>query len=209
MELLEMLRLGGWVMIPIGLCSVIGLAILVERTLVLRRAVVLNPEIVAMVDGYGNETKADAALRQCQNARGAFARVVEEILKARHLNHAQVVETMHVTGRTQMGTMERGLTMLEIIAGASPLLGLLGTVLGMVEVFDAISVEGLGDPQILSKGISQALITTIAGLCVAIPAQAAHSWLSARVDDFATEMQERSTALVAKLFVQRAASGMR
>lgn len=209
MELVEMLRQGGWPMIPIGLCSIIGLAILVERLIVLRRGAVLNAEVVALVDTYNNDSKAENALLTCQNTKGAFARVVEEILKARHLNHAQVVETMHVAGRTQMGLMERGLTMLEIIAGASPLLGLLGTVLGMVNVFDAISVEGLGDPQVLSKGISQALVTTIAGLCVAIPAQAAHSWLSARVDDFATEMQERSTSFVAKLFVQRASVGMR
>ena len=106
---------------------------------------------------------------------------------------------MHATGRSQVGTLERGLTLLEIIANVSPLLRLLGTVLGMVAVFDAITTEGLGNPQVLSEGISKALVTTVAGLCVAIPALACHSWFSRRVDDLATEMQDRATGLVAKL----------
>jgi biopolymer transport protein ExbB len=95
--------------------------------------------------------------------------------------------------------LERGLTMLEIIANVSPLIGLLGTVLGMVTVFDAVTAQGLGNPQILAAGISQALITTIAGLCVAIPALAFHGIYSKRVDELSIEMQERATAFLAKL----------
>ncbi len=203
---LEMLMQGGWPMIPLGLCSVIAAGIFIERLAALRRRAVLAPEVVQLAEEYRNDSNGDAALRHCENASGPFARLLEEVFRSRNLNHAQVVETMHVTGRTQVGQMERGLTLLEIIASVSPLLGLLGTVLGMVTVFDAISAEGLGDPQVLSKGISQALITTIAGLCVAIPALACHSWLSRRVDDYAAEMQERATALIAKLFVQRASN---
>ena len=206
---LEMLQQGGWPMIPLAICSVIAAGIFLERLAALRRKAVMSPDVVELTDDYKNESNADAALRNAENASGPFARLVEEIFKSRHLNHAQVVETMHVTGRTQVGQMERGLTLLEIIANISPLLGLLGTVLGMVNVFDAISTDGLGDPQVLSKGISQALITTIAGLCVAIPALACHSWLSRKVDDYAAEMQERATALIAKLFVQRASAANR
>ena len=106
---------------------------------------------------------------------------------------------MHAAGRTQVGTLERGLTVLEIITGISPLLGLLGTVLGMVTVFNAITAAGLGNPQVLSGGISKALVTTVAGLTVAIPALACHTWFSRRVDDLAVEMQDRATGFIAKL----------
>jgi biopolymer transport protein ExbB len=203
LETFQLLRQGGLPMIPIALCSVMALAIIVERAIVLRRRLIIHPTVVRLVDGYDGVQSPGAAIEKCRKARGPYARIVEEILKARHLNHAQVVETMHVSGRTQMLRMERGLTVLEIVANISPLLGLLGTVLGMVNVFNAISAQGLGNPQILSAGISQALVTTIAGLCVAIPALAAHSWLSKRVDDLAVEMQERATGFVAKIFVQR------
>ena len=113
---------------------------------------------------------------------------------------AEILATMYATGRTQIGILERGLTLLEIIASISPLIGLLGTVLGMVTVFNAISAGGIGNPQVLSDGISKALITTVAGLSVAIPALGFHSWLSRRVDEFATEMQDRATGFIAKLY---------
>jgi biopolymer transport protein ExbB len=109
------------------------------------------------------------------------------------------MQTMEAVGRTQVGVLERGLTLLEIIAGTSPLLGLLGTVLGMVTVFNAITLQGIGNPQVLSKGISQALITTVAGLCVAIPALASHSWLARRVDDLADEMHHRAAGFLGKV----------
>lgn len=186
-------------MFPLGLCSVAGLAIVIERFVMLRRRRILDPRVVALVDHFSESTSPEAALDVCRKARGPFARIVEEIIGARHLPDAQVVETLQATGRAQVGTMERGLTVLEIIANVSPLLGLLGTVLGMVTVFNAITVEGIGNPRVLSEGISQALITTVAGLIVAIPASAFHSWLSSRVDDMADEMHERATTFISKL----------
>jgi len=204
----DMLVMGGWVMAPLLICSVVALTIIVERLIALRRAIVLDSEIVGLVDAYDKGSSPDSALRKCEKGRGPYARLIEEVLRSRHLNHAQVVEIMHVTGLAQVGRMERGLTVLEIIANVSPLIGLLGTVLGMVDVFSTISSspEGLGNPQMLSSGIYQALITTIAGLSVAIPALAAHSWLTRRVEYYATEMQERATGFIAKLFTQRAAA---
>ncbi len=202
-EILTMLRHGGWIMFPIGLCSLTGLAIVIERMVMLRRARILDPNVIELVEHFSENTPPETALEICRRARGPFARIVEEIIGARHLPDAQVVETLQATGRTQVGTMERGLTVLEIIANVSPLLGLLGTVLGMVTVFNAITVEGIGNPRVLSEGISQALITTVAGLIVAIPAFAFHSWLSGRVDDMATEMHERATAFISKLHYVR------
>jgi len=113
---------------------------------------------------------------------------------------------MRTAGRTQVDRLERGLTVLEIVAAVSPLIGLLGTVLGMVAVFNAITAEGLGNPQILSAGISQALVTTVAGLTVAIPALAFHSLLTKRVDMYAVEMQDRATTFIFKMHGRRQAN---
>jgi len=198
-DLLQMLSDGGFIMFPIGICSIIALAIILERTLSLRRDRVLDQRVIDLLEHYEGGEDARQAIITCQRARGAFARVIEEVIRVRHLDHAQAIESMHAAGRTQVARLERGLTLLEIVANVSPLLGLLGTVLGMVTVFNAITSQGLGNPQILSEGISQALITTVAGLCVAIPALAFHSLFTKRVDDLAAEMQDRATSFIVKL----------
>ncbi len=186
-------------MVPLAVCSLAALTIIIERSFALRRFVVIDPHITRLMDQYEGEGHADAAILACRRSNGPFARIIEEVLRARRLDHSQVLETMHSTGRSQLGTLERGLTILEIVAGISPLIGLLGTVLGMVTVFDAITIEGIGNPQVLSDGISKALITTVAGLVVAIPALAMHSWFSRRVEDLAAEMQDRATGFIFKL----------
>jgi biopolymer transport protein ExbB len=197
--MIGMLMQGGWPMIPLGVCSIVGLTIAVERFIALRRASVIDPGILDLVERFDENASVENAVLACRRAHGAFARIIESILKARQLDQTQIIERMHATGRTQIGLLERGLTVLEIVAGVSPLLGLLGTVLGMVTVFNAITVHGLGNPQVLSDGISKALITTVVGLCVAIPALASHSWLSRQVDDLAIEMEDHATAFAAKL----------
>lgn len=199
LEALSVLRQGGWPMIPLAVCSLVAVTIIIERAFVLRRPQVIGSRIVQAVEAYRGEESAQGTLIACQRSADPFSSIVEEVIKVRHLDHAQAIESMHAAGRNQVGRLERGLTVLEIIAAISPLIGLLGTVLGMVEVFNAITVEGLGNPRVLSDGISQALITTVAGLCVAIPALAFHSLFSKRVDDLATEMQNRATSFLVKL----------
>lgn len=198
-EAWRLIQQGGWPMIPLGILSVVGVAIVIERAIALRRRHVIAPGIVRLVQGFESEVATDSAIIACQRAHGAFARIVEQVIRDRHLEHAQALERMRAVGRTQLGRLERGLTVLEIVAAVSPLIGLLGTVLGMVTVFNAITAQGLGNPQILSDGISKALITTVAGLCVAIPALAFHSIYSKRVDELATEMQDYATAFIIRL----------
>jgi biopolymer transport protein ExbB len=120
-------------------------------------------------------------------------------LRKRHLDHAQAIETMRAAGRTQVGRLERGLAILEMVAGVSPLIGLLGTVLGMVTMFNAVSTAGVSNPTVISGGISTALVTTVGGLAVAIPAVAAHALLSRRVEQYAIEMQDRATSFLVLL----------
>lgn len=198
-EMLHMVRQGGWTMLPLGICSVVALTIIIERAMALRRNRVIDPVTLRIIEDYEGEASAPAALIACQRCAGAFAEILAEVIRNRRLDHAQAVESLRAVGRTQVGRLERGLTVLEIVAGISPLLGLLGTVLGLVQVFDAITARGLGDPQVLSAGISKALVTTVAGLMIAIPSLAFHSLFNKRVDELATEMQDRATAFLVKL----------
>jgi biopolymer transport protein ExbB len=198
-EMAATIAKGGWMMAPIGLCSLVALAIIIERLAALRRRRVIDPALADMVHEFDATDDPAQAGETCRRTPGAFSRIIEETIKARRLDRTQIVETMHAAGRTQIVALERGLTILEIVAGISPLLGLMGTVLGMIAVFDAITTAGLGDPQVLSRGISEALITTVAGLAVAIPSLAFHSLLAKRVDDYAAEMQERATGFIPRL----------
>jgi len=198
-ETLAMLKQGGWCMIPLGACSLAAVAITIERAFALRRNAVIKTRARQVMEEYEGEASADAALFACQRTGGAFARILAEVIRTRHLDHAQAIESMHAVGRTQVSRLERGLTALEIITGVSPLIGLLGTVLGMVDVFNAITAGGLGNAQMLSAGISKALVTTVAGLSIAIPALAAHSLLSKRVEELAAEMQDLATNFIMRL----------
>ena len=194
-----MLTTGGWIMFPLGVCSLVALTIIIERFVALRRSAVLDSRIVRLVSQYDDHTSPEKAIEVCRRVKGPFARLIEEVVRMRDLEQTRAIELMHATGRSQLGGLERGLTILDIIAGVSPLLGLLGTVLGMQTVFTAITAEGLGNPQVLSDGISKALVTTVVGLGVGIPALACHIWFSRRVDDLATEMEDRALGLIAKL----------
>jgi biopolymer transport protein ExbB len=208
LETLYMLDRGGITMYPLGLCSLVALTIIIERSFALRRSSVLEPRLMDLVEEYRGEETAAIALAVCRRSRSAFARIVEQVIRTRHLDHAQAIEAVSAVGRTQMAALERGLTLLEIVAGVSPLLGLLGTVLGMVTVFDAITTQGIGDPQVLSDGISKALVTTVAGLVVAIPALAFHSWFSRRVETLSTEMQHAATRFAFRVRPQGNGAGI-
>ncbi len=194
----ELIAAGGWLMVPLAICSVAALAIILERAWALRRGRVLHPDVLDLVSSTRSPSPGEA-LALCRRTPGAFARVIETLLAAHHRGQSHVLEAVNAAGRAQLIRLERGLVLLEIIAGIAPLLGLMGTVLGMVIVFEAISAEGLGDPQVLADGISRALVTTVAGLGVAIPALAFHSWFAKRVDDYADEMHEHAVGYLARI----------
>ena len=198
-EAIEFLRQGGWPMIPLGFCSVAGLSVILERLVALRRGRSIPQSIVGLIDLYQGEESVESAIQACRHSRSSLARIVEEMILARKQGYTHLVDSLNATGRREVERLERGLIVLEVVAGISPLIGLLGTVVGMVTVFDAITTEGLGNAQVLSAGISKALVTTVTGLSVGIPALAFHSYLSRRVESIAIEMQELTTAFAAKL----------
>lgn len=203
-ETFALLQQGGWPMVPLAFCSVIALAIIIERAVALRHARVLERRVLDTLAQYRGDEDAPAALVLCQRTGGPLARIIADVLRNRGLPYEQALEKMHATGRLQVERLERGLTLLEIIASVSPLIGLLGTVLGMLTVFEHITQQGLGDPMLLAGGIREALVTTIAGLCVGIPALGFHSYYVKRVDQLAGEMQDHATNFILRLQAERA-----
>jgi biopolymer transport protein ExbB len=185
----EIVRAGGPLMWPILLCSVIAAAIILERmwTLQLRRVVPadLTRRIWALVEAGQINDKVVAALE----TNSPLGKLLAAGLKSRHRPRAVMMERLEDEGRHVAQDLDRFLNTLGTIAGVAPLIGLLGTVTGIIKAFNAIQEGGMGDPRLLSGGISEALITTAAGLCVAIPAYIAYRHLRRRVDRIVAQME--------------------
>ena len=199
----ELIQAGGWLMLPIIGCSVLALAIVIERCWSLRRDRVLPRHLVAEV---WNKLKANAmdaeAIRKLRQ-HSPLGRVLAAGVVNRHLSREIMMESIEDAGRHEAHSLERYLNTLGTIAAISPLLGLLGTVVGMIDVFGTISSQGVGNAPALAGGISQALITTAAGLVVAIPSLMAYRYLRGRVDELVVDMEQQALKLVEAIHGQR------
>lgn len=192
----ELVQAGGWLMIPILLCSVISLAIVSERLWTLRKKKVIPAKLVT---GIWNLLNKDALTEKHINEieKGSpLGRVLAAGLINRHLSRDMVRESIEETGRFVVHEMERFLNTLGTISTITPLLGLLGTVIGMIKVFTAITIIGVGDPGQLAGGISEALITTATGLTVAIPSLIFHRHLKRKIDELVVGMEQEAMKLV-------------
>jgi biopolymer transport protein ExbB len=189
----ELVRAGGPFMWPIILCSIIAAAIVFERLWTLQERRVLPPDLTRRVwqlveSGQVND-KVIAALEQ----NSPMGRLLAVGLQHHHRAREILRERLEDAGRHIVHDLERFLNTLGTIAGVSPLLGLLGTVTGIIKSFNAISVGGMGDPRLLSVGISEALVCTAAGLCVAIPSLISYRYLRGRVDRILVQMEKDAT----------------
>ncbi|HEY8510258.1 MAG TPA: MotA/TolQ/ExbB proton channel family protein [Steroidobacteraceae bacterium] len=191
----EIVRAGGPLMWPIILCSIGAAAIILERLWTLQDKRVLPPELTKkvwqLVETNQINDKVIAALEQ----NSPLGRVLAAGLANRHRPREILMERLQDTGRHVIHELERFLNTLGTIAGVSPLLGLLGTVTGIIKAFNAIQAGGVGDPRALSGGIAEALITTAAGLIVAIPALIGYRYLRGRVDRVVVEMEKDAIQL--------------
>ncbi len=187
----ELLMQGGPVMIPIGVCSVIAMACAVERGLRMRSSALGLSDLPQELPAAVHESGIDAGLRLCAQKPSPLANIMSTALarwKEPYLEREKSVEDAGMREVRHLGARLRPLT---TIATVAPLLGLLGTVWGMVLAFREIGVrEGMGRPEALANGISQALITTVAGLVVAIPAQLLFSYYRSRIDRFARRSED-------------------
>jgi biopolymer transport protein ExbB len=186
----EIVRAGGPFMWPIILCSVIAVAIIGERLWALQERRVMPPDLTRkvwqLVEAGQVNDKIIGALEQ----NSALGQLLASGLSNRHRGRTVMMERLEDAGRHAVHDLERFLNTLGTIAGVSPLLGLLGTVTGIIKAFNALSAGGVGDPRALSGGISEALITTAAGLCVAIPALISFRYLRGRVDALVVQMEK-------------------
>ncbi len=192
----EIVTAGGWLMLPIIACSIVALAIVIERFMTLREERVLPNNLVADVWRMASSRQlTEEKVREIQKG-SPLGRVISAGL----LNRSQEREAMKVSieevGGHVAHELGRYLNALGTIAAVTPLLGLLGTVVGMISVFTNITTVGVGNPAQLAGGISQALITTAGGLCVAIPSLMFHRYFRARVDGLVIGMEKESLKLV-------------
>lgn len=192
----EFLARGGLVVLLIGLGSLVALTVFLLRLFTLRRSAVLPRKLTVQVrDLVVREQLADA-LTLCRMDDSPLARVYLAGLRQAGKPRAEIKEFLLEVGRHEAARMQRGLGVLETVAVVSPLLGLLGTVWGMIDVFRTIEVHGVGDAGALAGGIGTALYTTLAGLLVAIPVRVAHSYLLSRADTLVLEMEEAALELL-------------
>jgi biopolymer transport protein ExbB len=194
--MIEIIRAGGWLMLPIILCSIIAVAITLERLWTLQPRRVLPKDLTMRVWEWARDRQLDQKHLTILAANSPMGRVLAAGLANRHQSREVLKETVQDTGRHVVHELERYLNSLGTIAAVTPLLGLLGTVIGMVKVFTAITTAGVGNPAALAGGISEALITTAAGLSVAIPSLIAYRYLRGQVDALVVEMEKEAMKLV-------------
>lgn len=192
----ELVQAGGWLMIPILLCSVISLAIISERSWTLRKKKVIPTKLVTGIwTLLKNDALTQKHIDEIENG-SPLGRVLASGLINRHLSRELIRESIEESGRFVVHEMERFLNTLGTISTITPLLGLLGTVIGMIKVFTAITTIGVGDPAQLAGGISEALITTAAGLTVAIPSLIFYRHLKRKIDELVVAMEQEAMKLV-------------
>jgi biopolymer transport protein ExbB len=193
---LEIIIAGGWLMAPIILCSILALTIITERFWTLRRSKAVPRGIGEQVKEWAARHELDRRHIEQLRSESALGRVLAAALINRHRSRDLIKEAVEDTGRHVVHELERFLNTLGTIAGISPLLGLLGTVIGMIKVFSAILVHGVGNANELAGGISEALITTAAGLTVAIPSFFFYRYFKGRVEEYVVSMEEQAINLI-------------
>ncbi len=186
-------------MLPIILCSVIAAAIIIERLWTLQPRRVLPKNLTRQVWEWVRKNQLNHTHIQTLHQGSPLGEILAAGLVNRHRERKIIKESIEDAGRQVVHDLERFLNSLGTIAAISPLLGLLGTVIGMVKVFAAITTHGVGDPTVLAGGISEALITTAAGLTVAIPSLIGYRYLSGRVDALAVQMEKEAITMVEAL----------
>lgn len=195
----EIIKAGGPLMWPIIACSIIALAIVAERFWSLKAETIAPPNMLSQVVAWIEGNRLDVKHIQALYDTSPLGRILAAGLMNKNDSRAVIKEAIEDAGRQVTHQLERFLTTLGTIAMVTPLLGLLGTVLGMINVFTVISTSGVGDPQELSGGISQALITTATGLSVAIPAMIFHRLFRRKVDSLVIDMEQEATKLIETL----------
>ena len=203
--MLEIVQAGGWLMAPIIACSVIAVAIILERLWTLQEKRVLPVSVANQVSELMQQDQIDVKQIQEVQQSSPFGQVLAAGLAYRNAPRDVLKEVVEDTGRHVVHELERYLGTLGTIAAISPLLGLLGTVSGMIRSFTAITTDGVPNPAVLAGGISEALVATAAGLTVAIPSLIAYRYLRGRVEGLVVRIEKESMRFIEVLLHQQRA----
>ena len=202
--MIELIRAGGWLMIPIILCSVLAIAIIIERFWTLSAARITPKYVLAQVWTWIKNNQLDSSRLRELRMSSPLGQILATGLVNSKYGRAAMIESIEQTAALVVHEMERYLNTLGTIAAITPLLGLLGTVVGMIRVFSEIMLQGTGNANALAGGISEALISTAAGLSVAIPTYMFHRYFTRKVDSLVLSLEQESIKLVDALHTDRA-----
>lgn len=194
--MLELFKAGGWLMFPLFACSVIAIGIITERFWSLQTRRIAPPELITQIWQWLRYNQVDQDRIKSLQKNSPLGRILAAGLMDRNAAREITKESIEDTGRHVTAMMEKNLNTLGTIAAISPLIGLLGTVVGMIKVFAVITTEGVGNPETLAGGISEALITTAAGLVVAIPSVIFYRYFRGKINHLVVNMEEQAMQLI-------------
>ena len=190
---------GGIIMYPLLLASVIALAIVIEKSISMRKRKIVIPEITSILDNIRNREDIGLAIAICDKHSGPFANIIRAGLENWELPREELKEILIDNGKQEVHKISKGLPLLETIGGIAPLLGLLGTVIGILKVFNVIQMMGVGQAPAMAGGISEALITTIAGLSIGIPAVVAYNYFMSKSEGLILDIEKYSSKLLNRI----------
>ncbi len=202
-ELLTIFRDGGFMMVPLVLCSLVALGVILAKGWTLIVAHLDSKRLLQEIEELGTTGRVDEALERARETRGPVAAILMSGLQRVKEKHSgkDVTKAIATTGTIELDFLERGMVILATIANVAPMLGFLGTVIGMISAFAAIEAAGQVEPALVASGIKVALITTASGLAIAIPVNVFYNWFVSRIDTLITDM-ERGAAAVLDLIWQ-------
>ena len=198
-QVFEFAAKGGILMIPLAICSVISLTIILEKLFNQKYDKMLPKEVISKIDSIRSFDEVELHKSGRQKYRSPLSPLIDNVLDNANKPMEEIKEELVDETRQEVRVLDRGLTALEIIATITPVIGLLGTVIGMIKVFKAISQGGIADPSALSAGISEALITTATGLTIAIPTLIMFHYFKNRNKNILLDMEEHLNRLLRKL----------
>jgi biopolymer transport protein ExbB len=194
MKLIEMFLKGGLVMWPILICSIIGLAITIEKFIVIRKSKINVPAFSIKIRGILKKKDVASAMGYCMEEKSPIANIIRRGLKKIKFGRRRVLDAIEVAGKQEISKLEKGLSTLATVAGAAPMLGFLGTVTGMIAAFMKIQeLQGSASPADLASGIWEALLTTAFGLFVGIPALALYNYFVSLIKKIVLDMERVAT----------------
>ncbi|MCK7609341.1 MotA/TolQ/ExbB proton channel family protein [Acinetobacter portensis] len=198
----ELVKAGGWLMLPLVLCSIFTVAISIERFIRLKKSIIL-PEAILLKVGQSTDTIVQQLKQSATLKNSPLGRIFISGYQSKNHSPEYVRAQMEATASQEIGYLEKNINFLGTLSAVAPLLGLLGTVLGIIESFLVIDLGTNSNPTLMIPGISKALITTAAGMLIAIPALFAYRYFQRLVQEFIAELEQQATLFHAGLFVEK------